>query len=70
MRNDKNALTVFLFGLGTLALVVGLCTDLYSAPIGVVGWIGAWVVAATLRTFYGTGDKTDEDYYEEYRRRI
>lgn len=69
MRNEKNALTIFLFGLGILLLVTGLCTGLYSPQIGVVGWIAAWVVAATLHALYGLGDKRDEDYYEERWRR-
>jgi hypothetical protein len=54
-----NALTVLLFGLGVLVLVIGLCTDLYSAGIGVVGWIALWVAGYTVRTYCGSREYLD-----------
>ncbi len=64
-RNEKNAMTVLFLGIGVIALAVGLCTDLYSAPLGLLGLVCSWVVALTLRAFYGLGDR-DEGFYDRW----
>lgn len=48
---EVNALTVFLLGIGVLALVVGAFTDLFSLGLGFVGLVAAWVLGLTLRVY-------------------
>jgi fucose permease len=49
------AFTAFLFGCGTMALLVGLLWDRYSWQTGVIGMAGFWVVAFTLAVFLARG---------------
>lgn len=60
MDRSWDAFTVLLLGLGVLTLVVGLCTSLYSAAIGVVGLVGFWVIAVSLRVFWAATDRDEE----------
>ncbi|MDM7998546.1 MAG: hypothetical protein QUS33_00730 [Dehalococcoidia bacterium] len=55
-----DAFTVFLIGLGVLGLVLGLCTDLYSAALGVVVLVGFWVIAISLRVYMLARDRDEE----------
>ena len=55
-----DAFTVFMIGLGVLALVLGLCTDLYSPALGVVGLVGFWVIAISLRVYWLNSDRDEE----------
>jgi len=59
-----NALTILLFGLGFLFFVVAACTDLYSLGLGFVGWVALWVIAGTLRVYFGRWDYSDTIDYE------
>ena len=45
------AFTVFLFGCGVIALLVGLLWDRYSWQTGVIGMAGFWVIALSLAAF-------------------
>jgi len=62
-----NALTVLLFGLGVLSFFVGLCTHLLTLGQGVVGWIALWVVAYTIRVYFGRWERSDAADHEDYR---
>ena len=55
-----DALTVFLIGLGVIALVLGLCTDLYSPALGIVVLVGFWVIAISLRVYMVARDRDEE----------
>ena len=59
MGRGANAMTVLLFGLGVLAFFIGLCTDLYSVGLGVVGWVAFWVAGYTLRSYCGKWEYFD-----------
>ncbi len=50
---EANSITILLFGIGFLIFVVGICTGLLTVPLGFVGWIGTWVVAVTMRSYFG-----------------
>jgi len=54
-----NALTVLLFGLGVLAFIVSLCTDMLTVGQGVIAWVALWVVAYTIRVYYGHWERYD-----------
>jgi prepilin signal peptidase PulO-like enzyme (type II secretory pathway) len=60
-----NALTVLLFGLGVLAFFVGLCTDVFTVGQGVIGWVALWVVAYTIRVYYGRWERFDASDTED-----
>jgi len=45
------AFTMFLFGCGVMALLVGLLWDRYSWQTGVIGMAGFWVIALSLSAF-------------------
>ena len=64
-RNEKHAMTILFLGIGVIALAVGFCTDLYSAQMGLLGLVCSWVVALTLRAFYGLGDR-GEGFYDRW----
>ena len=51
MSRFWDAFTVFLIGLGILALAVGLFADAYSWRMGVVGLVAFWVIAIALRVY-------------------
>jgi membrane associated rhomboid family serine protease len=54
IRGMKRALIVLLVGIGFLVMVVGLVTDLYDfAPVGLLGWLSAWILAFTLLALFG-----------------
>jgi|GEM_PF-1465404 len=58
-----DALVIFILGAGVLTFVIGPCTGLYSAGVGFVGWVAAWVVGITLRVFLlGTTGSDERDY--------
>ena len=57
---ENSALIVFLFGLGALILSVGLCTDVISAGVAVVGGIGSWVAAFVARAYLDTSECEDD----------
>lgn len=67
MERSRNAVTVLLFGLGVLVLVVGLCTDAYSAALGFVGLVALWVIGITLRVYWFARDPDEE--FGDYRPR-
>ena len=53
-RGMKRALVVLLFGIGFLVMAVGLVTDLYDfVPVGLLGWLSAWISAFTLLALFG-----------------
>jgi prepilin signal peptidase PulO-like enzyme (type II secretory pathway) len=60
-----NALTVLLFGLGVLSFFVGLCTDVLTVGQGVIGWVALWVVAYTIRVYYGRWERFDASDYRD-----
>ena len=48
------AFTVFLFGCGVMALLVGLFWDRYSWQTGIISMAGFWVIALSLAAFLAT----------------
>ena len=58
MRENRT-LVVLLFGLGILALCIGLCTDLFSAGLGLVVLVGLWVTGFVAREYLGTAEYYD-----------
>lgn len=68
MRGNRT-LVVLLFGLGILALCVGLCTDLFGAGLGLVVLVGFWVMAFVAREYLGTAeyDMADNELREDAR---
>jgi tetrahydromethanopterin S-methyltransferase subunit E len=62
-----NALTALLFGLGVLSFFVGLCTDVLTVGHGVIGWIALWVLAYTIRVYFGRWEDLDAADYEDQR---
>lgn len=59
-----NAMTVLLFGLGVLSFFVGLCTDVLTVGEGVIGWVAFWVIAYTIRVYYGRWERADSADHE------
>jgi hypothetical protein len=51
IRRFLVALTMFLFGCGIMALLVGFLWDRYSWQTGVIGMAGLWVIALSLAAF-------------------
>ena len=45
------AFTVFLYGCGIIALLVGLLWDEYSWQTGIIAMAGFWVAATSLAAF-------------------
>jgi type IV secretory pathway TrbD component len=60
MERTRAAFTILLFGLGILAGVVGLVTDVYSAALGFVGLVALWVIGVTLFVFWAARDADEE----------
>ncbi|MBM4443776.1 MAG: hypothetical protein FJ020_00560 [Chloroflexi bacterium] len=58
-RGARDATVVFLLGLGLVLQVFGPLTDLYSYKVGFVGLVASWVVAITLRVYYGRSSRYD-----------
>ena len=58
-RGPRDAVVIFFLGLGILLQALGPITDLYNYKLGFVGLVAAWVVAVTLRVYYGrySGDQ-------------
>jgi len=52
-RGARDAVVIFFLGLGILLQALGPITDLYDYKLGFVGLVAAWVVAITLRVYYG-----------------
>ena len=59
LGREADALTILLFGLGVLIFVVGLCTGLYPAAHGFVGWVASWVLAFAMRAYCSTWEYHD-----------
>jgi hypothetical protein len=55
IRRFLVASTVFLFGCGVVAFLVGLLWDRYSWQTGVIAMAGFWVVALSLSAFLAAG---------------
>jgi|PlaIllAssembly_1097288.scaffolds.fasta_scaffold55871_2 uncharacterized membrane protein YcjF (UPF0283 family) len=51
------AFTIFLFGCGVVAFLVGLLWDRYSWQTGVISMAGFWVIAISLAAFLATGGR-------------
>ena len=51
------ALTMFLFGCGIMALLVGLLWDRYSWQTGVIAMAGFWVIGLSLAAFLAAGGR-------------
>ena len=51
---ENSALIVSLFGIGVLILVVGLCTEVLSPGLGLVGGVASWVAAFVSREYLET----------------
>ena len=64
MWRVENALTILLFGIGFLIFVVGLTTELWTVANGFIGWVATWVIAITLRVYYGTRKSEEASDYE------
>jgi hypothetical protein len=64
IAREANAFTVLLFGLGFLFFIVPVCTHLYPVGHGIVGWVALWVLAITLRVYFGRWDYSDTIDYE------
>lgn len=60
-----NALTVLLFGLGILSFFVGLCSDVLTVGQGIIGWIALWVLASTIRVYFGRWEHLDTADYQD-----
>jgi hypothetical protein len=58
-RGPRDGVVIFLMGLGVLLLFVGPLADVYDYKIGFVGLVSAWVVAITLRVYYGRSSRYD-----------
>lgn len=56
MGREADVLTILLFGLGVLIFIVGLCTGLYPAAHGFVGWVASWVCAFVVRRIVAHGN--------------
>jgi hypothetical protein len=48
-----------------LAFFVGLCTDVFTVGQGVIGWVALWVVAYTIRVYYGRWERFDASDTED-----
>lgn len=60
-RGMKRALVAFMFGVGFIILVIGLVTDLYEfVPIGLLGWLAAWVLGFILLAWFGAIEPREE----------
>jgi len=42
-----------------LAFIVSLCTDMLTVGQGVIAWVALWVVAYTIRVYYGHWERYD-----------
>lgn len=58
-RGPRDGVVIFLMGLGVLLLFIGPLADVYDYKIGFVGLVSAWVVAITLRVYYGRSSRYD-----------
>ena len=57
---ENSALIVCLFGIGVLILTVGLCTEVFSPGLGLVGGVASWVAAFATREYLHTSVHDDE----------
>ncbi len=58
-RGPRDAVVVFLVFLGLVLQVFGPLTDLYDYKVGFVGLVASWVLAITLRVYYGRSSRYD-----------
>ncbi len=56
---ENSALIVCLFGIGVLILTVGLCTEVLSPGLGLVGGVASWVLAFVSREYLTTSERDD-----------
>ncbi len=56
-KNVKRGLVSLLGGLGLIALLVGIFTDIYSFGIGLIIAIAFWIVSGVLATMLGVKEK-------------
>jgi len=56
-KNEKEAVIKLLGGLGFLAIIIGLFTNLYAFLVGVVVGIAIWIVTGVVAKYFGVGKK-------------
>ncbi len=56
-KNVKRGLVSLLGGIGLIALLLGIFTDIYSFGIGLIIAIAFWIVSGVLATMLGLKDQ-------------